>query len=245
VDQAFSQRWLRNSDRDPAFGAKAICVASKRRLKKLERRRLLIVLDEAQHYGFPALEELRLLLGLNLPTVPCFGLILVGDDYLLESLKLRHHRALYSRIAAQVRMEPWTPEQAQNWIHQAWTQAGLSMRALEAAAVELLVKSSGGVPRSCSCWRGPPGSRRRKAANLNWSVLMCKRLWIWFPACRVVNGKPPTPRNHDAPKSAAAEGRRNDGCSAPGLQYGTQNGWRALPIFLRGRRDLRAIRLNR
>jgi type II secretory pathway predicted ATPase ExeA len=117
-------------------------------LEELERRRLLIVLDEAQHYGFPALEELRLLLGLNLPTTPCFGLILVGDDYLLESLKLRHQRALYSRIAAQVRMESWTPEQSQNWIHHAWTQAGLSMRALEAAAVELLVKFSGGVPRS-------------------------------------------------------------------------------------------------
>jgi hypothetical protein len=37
-----------------------------------------------------------MLLGLNLPEQPAFALILVGDPYLLSTLRLRSHRALYS-----------------------------------------------------------------------------------------------------------------------------------------------------
>jgi type II secretory pathway predicted ATPase ExeA len=47
-----------------------------------------------------ALENIRMLLELNLPEQPAFALILVGDPYLLSTLRLRSHRALYSRIAA-------------------------------------------------------------------------------------------------------------------------------------------------
>lgn len=117
-------------------------------LEQLERRRLVLVLDEAQLYSFSALEEIRLLLGLNLPERPAFGLVLVGDDYLLDTLKVRHHRALYSRVAARVSLEPWSAEQCQDWLRHAWTLAGLPARALEAAAIELLVKAAAGLPRS-------------------------------------------------------------------------------------------------
>jgi hypothetical protein len=69
-------------------------------LAELERRTLVLAMDEAQNYSHDALEEIRLLLGLNLPERPAFALLLVGDDYLLGTLRLRHHRALYSRISA-------------------------------------------------------------------------------------------------------------------------------------------------
>jgi hypothetical protein len=36
-----------------------------------------------------ALEDIRMLLGLNLPEQPAFALILVGDPYLLATLRLR------------------------------------------------------------------------------------------------------------------------------------------------------------
>lgn len=71
-------------------------------LGELERRIPVLVLDEAQNYSHSAFEEVRLLLGLNLPEAPAFALVLIGDEYLLSSLKLRHHRALYSRLACQV-----------------------------------------------------------------------------------------------------------------------------------------------
>ena len=67
----------------------------KRSLAKLGRVIPVLLLDEAQNYAMGALEEIRMLLGLNLPEQPAFALILVGDPYLLSTLRLRSHRALY------------------------------------------------------------------------------------------------------------------------------------------------------
>ena len=62
-------------------------VASRRRSQELERRILVVILDEAQNYSQPSLEEVRLLLGLNLPEQPAFALVLIGDEYLLGQLE--------------------------------------------------------------------------------------------------------------------------------------------------------------
>jgi len=117
-------------------------------LSELERRILLIVLDEAQNYAHGALEEVRLLLGLNLPQAPAFGLVLIGDEYLLSSLKLRNHRALYSRLACQVSLPAWNGAQCAQYLAGALQSAGLSPQTLEPAAQELLSSASGGLPRS-------------------------------------------------------------------------------------------------
>jgi len=39
-------------------------------------------------------------MGVNLAEPPAFGLVLIGDEYLLGALRLRQHRSLYSRIAS-------------------------------------------------------------------------------------------------------------------------------------------------
>ena len=64
----------------------------------------LIVLDEAQSFGYGSLEEVRLLLGLNLADPPAFGLVLIGDEYLLSTLRLRQHRSLL--LAHRLSLEP-------------------------------------------------------------------------------------------------------------------------------------------
>lgn len=117
-------------------------------LGELERRILVVILDEAQNYSPPSLEEVRLLLGLNLPEQPAFALVLIGDEYLLASLKLRHQRALYSRLACQVALAPWTPAQCAQYLNVGLTAVGLSPAVLEPAAGELLSSASGGLPRS-------------------------------------------------------------------------------------------------
>ncbi len=68
----------------------------------------LIVLDEAQSFGYGSLEEVRLLLGLNLADPPAFALVLIGDEYLLGTLRLRQHRSLFSHIACHLSLGPWT-----------------------------------------------------------------------------------------------------------------------------------------
>ena len=117
-------------------------------LGELERRILLIVLDEAQNYTHSALEEVRLLLGLNLPQTPAFALVMIGDEYLLSSLKLRSHRALYSRLACQASLPVWNGAQCAQYLAGALQAAGLSPQTLEPLATELLSSASGGLPRS-------------------------------------------------------------------------------------------------
>lgn len=117
-------------------------------LGELERRILVVILDEAQNYSQPSLEEVRLLLGLNLPEQPTFALVLIGDEYLLASLKLRNQRALYSRLACQVHLAPWTPAQCAQYLNVGLSAVGLSSAVLEPAASELLASASGGLPRS-------------------------------------------------------------------------------------------------
>jgi len=117
-------------------------------LQELERRILVVILDEAQNYSQPSLEEVRLLLGLNLAEAPAFALILIGDEYLLASLKLRNQRALYSRLGCQFSLEPWTAAQCAQYLSTGLSAVGLSAAVLEPAAAERLGSASAGLPRS-------------------------------------------------------------------------------------------------
>jgi type II secretory pathway predicted ATPase ExeA len=114
-----------------------------------ERQTLVIVLDDAQNSTHSTLEELRLLLGLNLPSQPTFALILIGDEYLLGQLQLRNHRALCSRLSAHHQLAPWTAEEIQGYLKTALEAVGINRsRVFEPAAVDLLVRATAGVPRS-------------------------------------------------------------------------------------------------
>lgn len=108
----------------------------------------VLLLDEAQNYTPGALEEIRMLLGLNLPEQPAFALILVGDCYLLSALRLRSHRALYSRIAAHARIEPLSRVELEAYLEHQLRQAGIQRPCFEPAAVELLASASEGIPRT-------------------------------------------------------------------------------------------------
>jgi len=123
-------------------------VAIEQALAELERRTLVVVLDEAQNYSHSALEEIRLLLGLNLPQRPAFALVLVGDDYLLGTLRLRHHRALFSRISCHYQLQPWTRAEITDYLEKSLAAVGISRPVYEPAAVELLAAACAGLPRS-------------------------------------------------------------------------------------------------
>jgi type II secretory pathway predicted ATPase ExeA len=108
----------------------------------------LIVLDDAQNLAYGSLEEVRLLLGLNLAEPPAFGLVLIGDEYLLGALRLRPHRSLYSRIACSLGLSPWTSAQVGQYIQQSLAAVGVSRPAIGPAALHLLTSASGGLARS-------------------------------------------------------------------------------------------------
>jgi len=108
----------------------------------------LLILDDAQNLAYGSLEEVRLLLGLNLAEPPAFGLVLIGDEYLLGALRLRQHRSLYSRIASSASLSPWTPAQASQYLQQSLAAVGINRPVMEPAALNLLTSASGGLARS-------------------------------------------------------------------------------------------------
>ena len=108
----------------------------------------LIVLDEAQSFGYGSLEEVRLLLGLNLAEPPAFALVLIGDEYLLGTLRLRQHRSLFSRIACHLSLGPWTAPLVAQYLQQSLAAVGITRAAIEPAALHLLTSASSGLARS-------------------------------------------------------------------------------------------------
>ena len=116
-------------------------------IRDLGRVTPVLVLDEAQHYPPGALEEIRLLLGLNLARQPVLALILIGDLYLQETLRLGHHRALYSRIAAHFALGGLEPAQIEPYLLHGFRQVGLDRPVLKPAALDLLATASQGLPR--------------------------------------------------------------------------------------------------
>jgi len=119
-------------------------------LRELGRLTPVLLLDEAQQYPPGALEEVRLLLGLNLSTAPTFALVLLGDLYLQDTLRLQHHRALYSRIAVRAQLPSLEPAQIEPYLTHGLRQVGLERPCLSAAALDLLASASAGNPRLLS-----------------------------------------------------------------------------------------------
>jgi type II secretory pathway predicted ATPase ExeA len=116
-------------------------------LKELGRLIPALVLDEAQLYPPGALEEMRLLLGLNLARQPTFALVLVGDTYLQDTLRLQQHKALYTRISAHCHLPLLDRAQIEAYLTHGWRQVGLERPCLSAAALDLLAGASNGNPR--------------------------------------------------------------------------------------------------
>jgi type II secretory pathway predicted ATPase ExeA len=107
----------------------------------------VIVLDEGQLYPPGALEEIRLLLGMNLVRQPLFALVLMGDLYLQDTLRMQHHKALYSRIGAVCSLPPLDRTQIQPFLEHQLNQVGIDRPGFAQAAIDLLASSSAGLPR--------------------------------------------------------------------------------------------------
>jgi type II secretory pathway predicted ATPase ExeA len=131
----------------------------------------LIVLDEAQSFGYGSLEEVRLLLGLNLADPPAFGLVLIGDEYLLGALRLRQHRSLFSRIACHWSLGPWSAPLVAQYVQQSLAAVGIDRPAIEPAALNLLTSASSGLARSL--------------------CLLCRAAWIQAASAGAQTIQPP------------------------------------------------------
>lgn len=97
----------------------------------------VLVVDEAQNLSAAAVEELRLLGNVETADGAAAFVLLVAQPDLRDGLG----HAFAQRVAARLRVEPFTPDEAVAYLRR---QAG---RALDDEAVSLLAGAGGGVPR--------------------------------------------------------------------------------------------------
>ena len=132
----------------PRFKRSANLMILEKHLADIDPLTLTLVLDDAQNYPGPALEELRLLLGLGGRARSAFALVLLGDEYLLGSLRLSVQRALYSRISAAAQLRPLPREDIASYLDWHVSHAGLERDIFAGASIDLLAEASEGNPRT-------------------------------------------------------------------------------------------------
>lgn len=110
--------------------------------------RFLLVIDEAHHLAIEQLEELRMLGNLEGRTGKAIQVVLVGQPDLLETLTRPELGSLRQRIAVKATLTPLGVEEAADYLlHHLRAASGRAEHLIDAEALELLARHTGGVPR--------------------------------------------------------------------------------------------------
>lgn len=111
-------------------------------------QRPVVIVDEAQSLPETAMEALRLLTNLETEQEKLLQVVLIGQPELDQRLASASLRQLRQRIAFSCQLQPLSTEQVREYIDHRLAIAGRSQPGLfDAAAIKLLHRASGGVPR--------------------------------------------------------------------------------------------------
>ncbi|MGA7800817.1 MAG: AAA family ATPase, partial [Gammaproteobacteria bacterium] len=143
IGHAFS---LHPRDGDKASVAAAIEQFLRRQAEA--RRRTILVVDEAQNLSVDALEELRVLSTLHDGSRPLLEVLLVGQEQLLETLRLAELELLSQRIVEAVRLGTLDADETRSYIEHRLNHAGWQGKPqLSDDAYQLIHLLSRGLPR--------------------------------------------------------------------------------------------------
>jgi general secretion pathway protein A len=108
----------------------------------------VLIIDEAQHLSPQVLEEIRLLSNLETNHTKLLQIVLVGQLNLLDVLQQPAQRQLDQRVSLRAVLAPLGRLELEAYVVHRMSIAGeLSQVGFEEAALDLIHKSSGGVPR--------------------------------------------------------------------------------------------------
>lgn len=111
------------------------------------RRRVLLIVDEAQNLGPRTLEELRILSNVNADMDQRLQLVVVGQPELRDTLRRPDLTQFAQRIGVEYHLNPLATEEVGDYIRHRLGVAGGAPDLFTPAATELLAAHSGGVPR--------------------------------------------------------------------------------------------------
>lgn len=107
----------------------------------------VFILDESHLFTLPMLEEVRFILNAELDSQSPAGLILCGQDELLDKLRLVQLTAVRQRIDLICSLRPLTKSEAHSYVEHRLTSAGAQQPIFTEAALNVLYDFAGGVPR--------------------------------------------------------------------------------------------------
>ena len=114
-----------------------------------DRKRVILVVDEAQNLEYVVLEALRQLSNFETPDAKLLQVVLAGQPQLAEKLAAGAHEQLRQRISAISRLRPLALEETAAYIHHRLATAGYSRADLfTEGGVHLIWNHSKGVPRN-------------------------------------------------------------------------------------------------
>jgi putative secretion ATPase (PEP-CTERM system associated) len=112
------------------------------------RKRVLLIIDEAQNLSDPALEEVRMLSNLQSDDQNLLQIILVGQPELASKLKKPALRQFGQRIAASYHLVALDRNETGEYVACRLQKAGGRTDLFTPAALDLVFELSGGVPRA-------------------------------------------------------------------------------------------------
>jgi general secretion pathway protein A len=116
--------------------------------KKIEGKRAIVLIDEAQNLTKTVLEQLRLLSNLETKREKLLQIILVGQPELADMLDSHDLRQIGQRISLRYRISPLSLKETQEYIQYRLNIASQKRAALfEPAAIRRIYEYSRGIPR--------------------------------------------------------------------------------------------------
>ncbi|HNP81872.1 MAG TPA: AAA family ATPase [Nitrospira sp.] len=115
--------------------------------ESLARRRVLLIVDEAQNLGANLLEELRLLSNLNKDKAPILQIILSGQPDLRQLLQRKDLTQFAQRVMVDYSLDPFKEEDSLGYIAHRLRVAGREEPIFTHHATRMIHRLTGGIPR--------------------------------------------------------------------------------------------------
>ncbi len=114
----------------------------------IQRKRSVVIIDEAQRLSFDAFEAVRLLGNLETEERKLLHIILVGQPELNSKLEQFELRQLNQRMSARAKVEALALNEVEEYIrHRIELAGGSNFVRFESSACRLIAQCTGGVPR--------------------------------------------------------------------------------------------------
>lgn len=112
-----------------------------------EKRRVILIFDEAQNLDRDSLEHLRMLTNINFAEHELVQLVLIGQPELQDKVNRPDLKQLAQRVSAQVYLPALTAADVENYVKFRMSIAGVARDIFEPDTFQLIFEHTGGVPR--------------------------------------------------------------------------------------------------